>query len=279
MVALLALAVMGVRLQAAEPAVATAPPWKPSNLATALGDGWQGLPDWRGIWYLQEPLLFAGPEKTVIPAGPKPGPKLIRGVEFQHGLPAGSHFTGAPYRPEYQKIYDETVARALASGAADDPVENCWQPEGMPRLIGAGPGAVEFHVTPKMTWIIWDRMNQTRRIRTDGTGHPEDEEWPRIMGHSTGHWEGATLVVDTVWMDAGIYDRSGAPHSDQLHLVERFTRTDADTITVAMTLEDPVMFTAPWQVTRLFKRSATPQQNVRGTYCDIGETQVIGVGK
>jgi hypothetical protein len=278
-IALAALLAMGAFVHGAQPESSVAPGWKPPSLAAALGPEWKNLPDWRGVWYLQEPLLFAGPEKSVIPAGAKPGPKLIRGVEFQNGLPAGSHFTGAPYRPEYQKLYDERVAKALATDAAEDPVENCWLPQGMPRMIGAGPGAVEFHVTPRMTWIIWDRMNQTRRIHTDGSGHPEDEEWPRVMGHSVGHWEGATLVVDTVWRNEGIYDRSGAPYSDQLHLTERITRTDADTISIAMTLEDPVMFTAPWRVTRLYKRSAKPQENVRGTYCDSGDTQAIKVGQ
>lgn len=281
-IVLLAAFALNLQLRAAEPPAAEPPAnetWKSSSLAASLGPGWQALPDWRGTWYLQQPMLFAGPEKSVLPPGPKPGPKLIRGVEFQFALPAGSHFIGAPYKPEYQKLYDERVAKALASGVVEDPVENCWKPEGMPRLIGAGAGAVQFHVTPKMTWIIWDRMNQTRRIRTSGGGHPDDEEWPHIMGHSVGHWEGATLVVDTVWMDAGIYDRSGAPHSDQLHMVERITRTDADTITVDMTIEDPVMFTAPWQVRRLYKRSATAQEDVRGSYCDVGDTQAIKVGK
>jgi hypothetical protein len=185
----------------------------------------------------------------------------------------GSYFTGAPYKPEFQKLYDQRVAQARA-GKIVDPVENCYLPHGMPRLMGAGPTAVEFHITPKQTWIVWDAMNQTRRIHTDGSTHPADEEWPRIMGHSIGHWEARTLVIDTVWMSAGVYDRSGAPYSDQLHLTERITRIDADTITVNMTLDDPIMFTKPWLVTRRFKRSQQ-QENIMGTYCDVGETQVI----
>ena len=63
----------------------------------------------------------------------------------------------------------------------------------------------------------------------------------------------------------------------QLRLTERYTRTTADTITLEMTAEDPVMFTAPWKVTRRYKRSTAPQESVRGTYCDFGDMQPIKV--
>jgi hypothetical protein len=127
---------------------------------------------------------------------------------------------------------------------------------------------VEFFVTPKQTWIIWDYMNQTRRIYTDGRGKPgEDLQWPRVMGYSVGRWEGQTLVTETFSMKEGIYDRTGAPHSDQLHITERISRTDANTITVEATLNDPVMFTGPWTVTRHFKKSPKKWESVPGYYC------------
>jgi hypothetical protein len=87
------------------------------------------------------------------------------------------------------------------------------------------------------------------------------------MGLSSGRWEGQTLVVETIWMKEGAFDRTGAPHSDQLHMMERFTRTDANTITAQMTIEDPVMFTKPWNVTRHYKKSPKKWENVRGSYC------------
>ena len=256
---------------------ADAPPVQAVSLAAALGDDWKKLPDWRGVWFLEGPLVFGGSENTMVPPDARSQPRVIRGVEFEQGVPAGAYMMRIPYKPEFQQQYEATVAKAKAAGRAEDPVENCWLPHGMPRLAGAGPGAVEFHLTPKRTWIIWDAMNQTRRIATDGSTHPQDEEWPRVMGHSVGRWEGQTLVVDTVWMKPGIFDRTGAPYSDQLRLTERYTRTTADTITLEMTAEDPVMFTAPWKVTRRYKRSTAPQESVRGTYCDFGDMQPIKV--
>jgi hypothetical protein len=240
------------------------------SLADAFGPGWESLPDWRGVWYLEGPLLFAGAEHAVVARS------SAARLPFDGGVTPGSYFTGAPYKPEYQKIYDERVAKARGQGKADDPVDTCYAPHGMPRLMGAGPGALEFVVTPKETWIIWDFLNQTRRIYTDGRGHPgDDQRWPRTMGHSVGRWDGQTLVVDTVWPMAGIYDRSGAPYSDQLRVTERLSRTDARTITDEMTLEDPVMFTAPWKVTRHFKRSTKKWENVPGSYCNYTDPQPI----
>jgi len=236
----------------------------PRSLSAALGPGWKQLPDWRGVWHLEAPYLFPGASVAVIA---KPTSAVSPG-KFEHGITPGSYFTGAPYKPEFQKLYDERVAKARDSGVVDDPIDNCYSPYGMPRLMGAASGAVEFHLTPKQTWIIWDHMNETRRIHTDGRAKPSDDmKWPRVMGISDGRWEGHTLVVQTQWMKEGIYDRSGAPHSDQLVVTERITRTDAATITVEMTLDDPVMFTKPWQVTRHLKKSPQKWENVPGSYC------------
>jgi hypothetical protein len=234
------------------------------NLSTALGAEWKQLPDWRGVWRLEEPLTFPGPSGSTL-AKPVENAKPGR---FELGVTPGSYFSGAPYKPEYQKQYDERIANARETGIANDPIDNCYSPHGMPRIMGSGAGAVEFHVTPKETWISWDHMNQTRRIHTDGRGEPgEDQRWPRVMGISIGHWEGQTLVVDTQLMKEGIFDRTGAPHSDQVRMKERITRTAADTITDEMTIEDPVMFTGPWKVTRHFRKSPKKWENVPGTYC------------
>jgi hypothetical protein len=241
-----------------------------ATLADTLGADWKGLPDWRGVWYLEGPMLFAGPQHAVIAKTPSSG------KPFERGITPGSYLSGAPYKPEFQNLYDERVARARGENLVQDPVDSCSTPHGMPRLMGAGPTAVEFLVTPKQTWIVWDFLNETRRIHTDGRGHPgEDQKWPRTMGHSIGRWEGQTLVIDTVWMMAGIYDRSGAPHSDQIHLSERIARTDARTLTVEMTIEDPVMFTAPWHVTRHFRKSSKKWENVPGTYCVYEDRQPV----
>jgi len=87
-----------------------------------------------------------------------------------------------------------------------------------------------------------------RIIHLDGREHPTGRDLvPTFYGHSIGRWEGDTLVVDTVgfneqnWIDA-----EGLMHTDQYHQIERFARTDFNTLRYEVTIDDPGAYTAPW---------------------------------
>ncbi|WP_428099428.1 hypothetical protein [Candidatus Rariloculus sp.] len=235
-----------------------------ANLAEAYGEALAEMPDWSGIWNIADGIMFPGPEHAVYaedPAGEDGG------LEF--GPLPGSYITGVPYKPEYQAIYDEKVERAAREFYVDDPVGGCMLPHGMPRVMGGAPGPIEIVQTPKITYMIWDYMNELRRIHTDGRSHPgADLSWPMVMGHSIGRWEGGTLVVDSRLMPEGQFDRTGAPHSDQVHLMERIRMQDDGRLRVDMVIEDPVMFTGPWEVTRYLARVADQQMTIEGTYCE-----------
>ncbi len=231
--------------------------------AEAYGPQLSELPDWTGIWHLTEGLLFPGNDFIVYAEDPADG------EGFSYGPLPGSYITGVPYNDTYRELYDEKVRRAREEFFVDDPIAGCQLPHGMPRAMGAAPGNLEIIVTPQQTTMIFEWMNQVRRIYTDGRPHPPEEEaWPTVMGHSIGHWDGHTLVVDTVNMRANIFDRSGAPHSEQIHLMERITKIDESTIEVEMVLEDPVAFTESWRVTRVFRKDERPVVNVEGLYCE-----------
>lgn len=234
------------------------------SLAEAYGDGLDQIPDWSGIWNLVDGIMFPGGEHAVYaddPAGEDGG--------LAFGPLPGSYITGVPYKPEYQAIYDAKVRRAAEEFYVDDPVGGCMLPHGMPRVMGGAPGPVEIVQTPKLTYMIWDYMNELRRIYTDGRSHPPAEEtWPRVMGHSIGRWENGTLVVDTTMMHEGQFDRTGAPHSDQVHVMERIRLLDDGRLEDRMVIEDPVMFTRPWNVTRYFARVDDQQTTIEGTYCE-----------
>jgi hypothetical protein len=258
-----------------------------ANLGAAWGDKLDKLPDWTGRWGLMGGMSFPGRELTILapdPAG--------QGGGFSYGELPGTYFTGAPYKPEYQKIYDEKVRIAREQFKVFDSMGSCIIPHGMPRILGGGPGPTEFIIEPEQVTIIWDYMNEMLRIYTDGRSHPEPGTYePAVMGHSIGHWEGETLVVDTRNMRASAYDRSGAPHSDQVHVVTRITRKD-DQMEFAMTIEDPVMFTGPWKVTRYMRNNTAraapggaPPLEMEGSYCENnrnpvddehGQTAVLG---
>jgi hypothetical protein len=196
------------------------------------------LPNWSGLWNPVGGLIFD--PSTADPKGnnaQQPGDR-------EH----------PPYKPEWEAKYQAKLDHTLA-GYFTDPITGCL-PHGMPRLMGGIPGPLEVVVTPEQTWIIWEWGSQLRRIYTDGRGHlPVEERFDSWTGHSTGHWEGDTLVVDTVNMRGDTpYDRTGAPHSDEVHLVERMRLVDPDTFENDMTIEDPVAFTRPWHVNRRYRR-------------------------
>jgi hypothetical protein len=91
-------------------------------------------------------------------------------------------------------------------------------------------------------------MHQT--IYMDGRPHPKEAyDLPTWFGHSVGHWEGDTLVVDTVGFNEGHWmSRNGDIRTDQQHVVEKFTRTDYNTLKYEATVDDPGAYTKPWTI-------------------------------
>jgi hypothetical protein len=77
------------------------------------------------------------------------------------------------------------------------------------------------------------------------------------MGDSIGYWEGDTLIVDTIGLsDRTSIDEVGMPHSESLHVIERYRRVDASTLEIRMTLDDPLTFSKPWEARVIYKAAA-----------------------
>ena len=112
------------------------------------------------------------------------------------------------------------------------------------------PYGVEFVEFPELQRMyIFDigGPHTYRTIYMDGRSHPPNLP-PSYYGHSIGRWEGDTFVVDTTGFNESFWiDRRGTPHTEQLRIVERFTRENAVTIKYEVTLDDPGAFTAPWK--------------------------------
>jgi hypothetical protein len=127
-------------------------------------------------------------------------------------------------------------------------------PKGWPRLLV--DTAHDFHevIQTKDGRILqlWQEERRPREIWVDGrkvpTGEDLDNLGPAWYGHSVGHWEGDTLVVETVGLDDRAWiDLFGYPKSPDARVVERYKRVDAETMTVQLTLHDPTYYTAPWE--------------------------------
>ena len=120
----------------------------------------------------------------------------------------------------------------------------------------AGPAAFtvpyQFQIlqTPSYAIIMHEYPGIFRIVPTNGATHPVDPD-PTWLGDSVGRWEGDTLVVDTVGFNTKT-ELSGYKHSEALHIVERFSRPDYDTLQYDATLEDPNVFVRPWTVSRTF---------------------------
>jgi hypothetical protein len=117
-----------------------------------------------------------------------------------------------------------------------------------------------------------------RTIFLDGRPHP-DELDPSYGGHSVGHWEGDTLVIDTVgFNERGWIDAYGSPTTKNLHVIEHITRLDFDTLSYQITIDDPGAYTAPWSTGMLMHW--TPDRESFQFLCQDGNlAQELMVGE
>jgi len=111
--------------------------------------------------------------------------------------------------------------------------------------------------TPEAVYILHE-LGPFYRVVWMNAKHPEDPD-PQWWGHSIGWYEnGDTLVVDTIgFTDKTWLDQMGHPHSEQLHLTERYKRVDANTLELRMVIDDPGAYSKPWNAERNFTLSKT----------------------
>jgi len=173
----------------------------------------------------------------------------LQDLETQRGVIVEPTNSKIPYNAEYSAKAKDLRANHMF----DEPGLHC-NLEGVPFQMYTQFG-FQIVSNPKLTLITWDFMNANRVIPMDGRPHIP-ESLKIFMGDSIGHWEGDVLVVETTnlndrtWLDA-----VGHLHSDAIHVVERFTAIDANTIRYEATVEDPKAFTQPLKLTDTFRRN------------------------
>ena len=181
-----------------------------------------GKPNLQGVWQVRNTAAF-GLEDHVARARHAGRPQRRRGRTI-------------PYLPE-------AAAKQRLENASNpktaDPLEKCYMP-GVPRIMYM-PFPFHIYQTPDHIAITFEWSQVHRTIYTNGVPGPEGIDF--WMGDSRGRWEGDTLVVDVKdHNDQTWFDTTGTFHSDALHVVERYTMTDADTIQYEATIEDPKVF-------------------------------------
>ena len=159
-------------------------------------------------------------------------------------------------KAQYAAPYEQKRAAERASDERGEPIAapgvDC-QPYGMPEMMSA-IYPLEILQTPGQVTIIAEAMSQVRRIYLDKPQAKIGEVPPSYYGHSVGHWEGDTLVVDTIGVKESVLGHSEMPHSDQMRIRERFHLVAPGILHDEITVEDPVVLEKPWTFTFGYKR-------------------------
>ena len=165
-----------------------------------------GRPDLSGIWH--KPLRT----------------NMARGIE------------PLPFTPEGLRAFNDIVNEI-------DPTALCLFP-GVPR-VHFEPHPMEIVQLSDRVIFLYQFMHNFRVVPTDNRDHADDFD-PAFMGHAVGRWEGDTLVVDSIgYTDRTWLDAHGNVHSDALHVIERFRRTNRDELEYDVTIDDPTYYTKP----------------------------------
>ncbi len=215
---------------------------------------WQALsklPDWSGVWVPNVPDQFAQ-----VASNPPP---WIQSVRQQMDFLAAEEKAGRPL--------------LILSGCL---------PHGMPAWMLIPHNAMEILYTPgRVTLLGEGDGNRLRRIYTDGRGHPEDPDLT-LHGHSIGHWEKDTLVVDTVgivpqgWV--AVSEAVGVPNGGDMQISERIRLVRQDYLEAELTITAPHVLSKPWRTSRGFYRHRKRREDIVEGVCALGEL-VNGVDK
>ncbi|MBV8167903.1 MAG: hypothetical protein JO021_14000 [Alphaproteobacteria bacterium] len=228
--------------EAAEPAKKPPPVINPPPTAQQWAD-LAKLPDWSGVW---------NPKITDQDAQVKTNPPPWN----------------AKAAAEIQQMFAEEKA-----GKPRPLFVNCL-PEGMPSWMLITHNAMEFAFTPGRVTILGESDgNRLRRIYTDGRGHPEDPD-PTFHGHSIGHWEGDTLVIDTVAIMPqsflAISEAAGVPNNGDMRVIERIHLAAPDILHDDLEIIAPKILTAPWKTTRIYFRQRARKFDIVEGVCIQG---------
>jgi hypothetical protein len=228
-----------------------------------------GKPDFNGIWQALNTANFdlephvARAAMAMVPGQfvPVPAPEVVK-MGAVGSVPAGLGIVegdSIPYLPAALEQKKENQKNWLSS----DPEIKCYLP-GVPRATYM-PYPFQIFQNENSILIAYEYAGAVRDVFLEDPGPAPVDSW---MGQSYGKWDGDTLVVDvTGQLDSTWFDRSGNHHSDQLHVVERYTMTSPNHILYEATIEDPVTFEKPWKISMPLYRRMEPNAQLMDFRC------------
>ena len=206
-----------------------------------------GKPDLSGVW-MHEYTTHAEMQRLFGDAADAEDKVSVPGMERDTISKYGLDIM-ADFRPNDAAMMRPAAKEAIERGRANrNPANVCNGAAGIPL---AGLLSEPFRITqsPKMTVILYESDDTHRQIYTDGRGLPKEISFPAYLGYSVGKWEKDTLVVETAgFNEKTMLDAGRHPHSEDLHITERYRRPDFGHMEVETTFDDPKMYTKPFTV-------------------------------
>jgi hypothetical protein len=222
-----------------------------------------GIPDLSGLWNPD----FSGPEG-------------VRLNTWDSNDPFAKHPEQAPMTPWAAEKFKDVRPPFGALQTFDntnDPVQRYCDPPGIPRIY-MYPWTIQFIQTPATVYILYEYTKVWRAVAMNGEHSKDpDNTW---MGEAIGKYEGDTFVIDTIgFNDKTWLDQTGHPHSDALHVIERFRRLDHDHMELSVTIDDPKAYTKTFSASKVYNLSPGPIGETLCAYSEMKEFQEKVVDK
>ena len=243
----------------------------PRSTASIRAQEPQAHPDFTGVYYTFNPDA-AGRGRAAAPPGAAGArgtaaapPRPVPVIDGRAGRPA----TAPKLRPEYLARWEVMRKSRMAGSSDTDPNANCLS-AGMPSMMGMGYGMEIQHTKDKVT--IYGELNDVyRRIFLDGRKPSQRTlDDPTFAGYSVGHWEGDTLVVDTVALREDTLLDLFSPHSDQLTVHESMRFTSPGILEDRTTATDPKALLEPFTQVHTYRKASPPNDELREFSCAEG---------
>ena len=237
------------------------------NLTAPAPRALDGKPDLSGVWHAETTSteefkrLFGAGLVNAASTLSVPGMELETVSKYAVDILLDSKPEEAMMRPQAAEIF-----RRRASGADD---RGTCLPIGIP-AAGLVSEATKFIQSPRQLVILYESDGTHRQIYTDGRSLPKEIVQPSWLGYSAGKWDHDTLVIESAgFNDRTWLDVSGHPHSEALHIVERYHRRDFGHMDVEETLDDPEMYTKPFSIKYTY--NLLPDSDVFENICNENE--------
>jgi hypothetical protein len=243
-------------------ATTDAPPAAPAPASAPPG----GRPSFAGVYYPAQGEGGARPPPPRPPGQPLPPP--TRSSPTADGS-QGRGPDAPKLTPDYLAKWN-MMAKSRISGSYEyDNIANCLPP-GVPAMMSAAYGMEIMQDAQKITFFS-EHQDALRRVYLDGRKpSAQVQNDPTYAGYSTGHWEGDTLVVETVALSDKSFIDGSSPHSNKMTVNERLRFVEPGVLEDDITVNDPLALTEPWHAVRKYRKAAYPNDELREFACAEG---------